>query len=275
MFGNASREIVDRTTTELAGRLSADLDRTFPVYNGSASPLESDAPSSALPPAHDALVAALEAGPLTIVALGPLTNVASVLSERPDLSSRIRRLVAVMGRRPGHIFHPAEGAEAGILFGHGPVFRDFNFVMDVRASMQVLAMNLPTTFVPYDAARGIEITAGDLDRLHGHGGAITWVAERARPWLRYWREDIGRRGFYPFDLLAAAYVTDPDRFECASVQAWVGEDATLFVPFWRPTALLVGDVHSHPEHAQAIGSAKYCAKVATDLKARVMHRFAS
>ena len=40
------------------------------------------------------------------------------------------RLVSVMGRRPGHIFHPSEGEGDGILFGHGPVFRDLNFDLD-------------------------------------------------------------------------------------------------------------------------------------------------
>jgi hypothetical protein len=62
-----------------------------------------------------------------VVALGPLTNLAAVLDARPELRSRVARVVAVMGRRPGHVFHPAEGAGGGLLFGHGPVFRDFNF----------------------------------------------------------------------------------------------------------------------------------------------------
>lgn len=181
VFGNAPREVVDRTTIELAARLWAEVGRTLPVYSGSAAPLAQDG-SSPQPPAHEALLASLEQGPLIVVALGPLTNLAAVLGERPALRSQVARLVAVMGRRAGHIFHPAEGADAGMLFGHGPVFRDFNFVMDVRASSQIVALNLPTSLIPYDAARGIEITAGDLDRLTASGGTMSWVAERARPW---------------------------------------------------------------------------------------------
>jgi inosine-uridine nucleoside N-ribohydrolase len=222
---------------------------------------------------HEALTAALEAGPLTVVALGPLTNLAAVLGKRPDLRSRVDRLIAVMGRRPGHIFHPAEGSGAGILFGHGPVFRDFNFVMDSRASLQIVALNLPTTLIPYDAARGIEITAGDLDRLTASGGTVSWIGERARPWLGYWHEDIGRQGFYPFDLLAAAYVIEPHQFGCAPVRAWVGEDPTLFVPFWRPAALLVGQEGVRPKKAEAVGSALYCAKTAVSIKPKLIDGF--
>jgi purine nucleosidase len=204
--GNAPREVVDATVRALAGTRASDLR------------------------------AALEQGPLTLLALGPLTHIAAVLSERPELRHNVARLVAVMGRRPGHLFHPAEGAGGGMLLGHGPVFRDFNFAMDPEAARQVVAMQLPTTLLPYDAARGVQLTAAELDRL---GRTVPWVVERSRGWLEYWREDIGRDGFYPFDLLAAAYVLEPSAFRCVSARMRVAEDRTMWFP-WRPEALLVG-----------------------------------
>jgi purine nucleosidase len=209
--GNAPREVVDATTRML---------------------LEQLGPESAFPAD---LRAALEQGPLTILALGPLTNIARVLHEHPALGKNVARLIAVMGRRPGHIFHPAEGAGGGMLFGHGPVFRDFNFALDPDAVSRVLALNVPISFVPYDAARGIELTAEDLNRLET---SLPWIVERSRGWLDYWRTAIGRAGFYPFDLLAAAYVVDQSLLRCVPVRAWVGEDDTLFLP-WAPEALLV------------------------------------
>jgi purine nucleosidase len=269
VFGNAPLDVVDRTVKELAGMLSVELGRPLPVHSGSARPLAPEGLSTQ-PPAHEALTTALEEGPLTVIALGPLTNLAAVLEGRPDLQSRVR-LVAVMGRRPGHIFHPAEGADAGILFGHGPVFRDFNFVMDMRAAQKVVISNLRTILIPYDAARGIEINTGDLDRLSAVGGTRSWIAKRARSWLAYWQKDIGRKGFYPFDLLAAGFVIEPRHFGCAQVQMWVGEDPTFFIPFWRPTALLVGPNHGTLGKVQAIGSALYCAKVSGGLTYGLVH----
>lgn len=228
--GNAPRDVVAATIRVVAGFQVADL-RT-----------------------------ALEQGPLTILALGPLTNIATVLREHPGLRKNVARLIAVMGRRPGHIFHPAEGERAGSFFGHGPVFRDFNFALDPGATAQVLAMNLPMSFVPYDAARGIELTAEDLDRLEA---SLPWIVERSRGWLGYWRTDIGRAGFYPFDLLAAAYVVEPSLLRCTPVRAWVGEDDTLFLP-WAPAALLV---EPGPD-----GAVLYCARVRGDIKASLMRR---
>jgi inosine-uridine nucleoside N-ribohydrolase len=248
--GNAPREVVDRTVRELAARAG----RGLPVFTDGREPL----------------IAALEAGPLTLVALGPLTNVAAVLDARPDLRPRVARLVAVMGRRPGHIFHPGENAGGGAFLGHGPVFRDFNFAMDEAAAARVLAMGLPITLVPYDAARGLELAAQDLDRLSASGGALAWAAARARGWLQYWRRDMGREGFFPFDLLAAAYVLAPEAFGCARARASVSADTTLFVPFWRPMALLVDRGERRLDDARVVGSVLYCGRVSPGLEGRLL-----
>jgi inosine-uridine nucleoside N-ribohydrolase len=203
------------------------------------------------------LADALEKGPLTILALGPLTNVATALRARPRLAGNVERLIAVMGRRPGHLFHPTEGADGAMLLGHGPVFRDFNFELDRQAAAEILALDIPLVLVPYDAARSVEITAAKLDRLAAQGGASAWVAESARGWLTYWNEDIGRAGFYPFDLMAAAYVIAPDRFGCARVLAGIGKDMLFLAP-WRKSALLVTQRPQELEAAQPVREATYC-----------------
>lgn len=236
--GNAPREVVERTTQALLKEVGSRV----AVHNGAS-----------------ALKAALTEGPLTVLALGPLTNIAAALRERPDLRGNVARLITVMGRRPGHIFHPAEGAGGGMFFGHGPVFRDFNFALDPGAAAQVLALNLSMSFVPYDAARGVELTADDLDRLQM---SLPWIVERSRGWLDYWRADIGRAGFYPFDLIAAAYVVEPSLLRCTPVRAWVGEDDAL--P-WTPKALLVA-----PEPH---GAALYCGFARGEVRPRVMAFF--
>ena len=98
--------------------------------------------------------------------------------------------------------------------------------------------------------------------------------QRSREWLAYWQRDIGRQGFSPFDLLAAAYVAQPRQFGCAEVQAWVGKDSTLFVLFRRPAALLVGQDAALLERPQASGSARYCAEVPVGIETWLVDRLA-
>lgn len=271
VHGNAPVDVTDRTIRDLSATLRRDGAKSPPVYRGSAGPAgESGAVTPE--PAHAALQAALRGGRLTLVSLGPLTNVAAALKDRPDLQANIGRLVVVMGRRRGHLFHPAEGADKGILFGHGPVFRDFNFDKDRVATAAVMRMRLPTTLVPYDAAQEISLTGVDLTRLEARGGAAAWVAVRARGWLDFWNQEVGRAGFYPFDLLAAAYVISQDHFGCAEAQAWIGKDPRLWGWFDHPSALLVGLSWERPADVHASGTVVYYPQVDSAVHEWLMSR---
>jgi inosine-uridine nucleoside N-ribohydrolase len=230
-FGNTSSDTVAATMGTLTARMTEAGLTPPPVFVGHAAPAE-----ITTPPGVIALRSALEDGPLTILALEPLTNVASALDGRPDLQANVTRIVAVMGHRKGHLFHPSEG-NTGALLGHGPIFRDLNLSVDPEAVRNVLAMALPMTLIPYDAGRGTVITAPDLVRFSHQGKAQAWVAGTASGWLNFWQDDVGLPGFYPFDWVAAVWLWNPTLFNCAWVSARVQTEWT----FWlipRP-ALLV------------------------------------
>jgi len=267
VFGNVPLSIVDRTTRDLVGRVAGSSN--IPVHSGSSRALKVGRTTS-VEPAHAALERALERGPLTIVSLGPLTNIAATLHRRPELADNIGLLVSVMGRRPGHVFHPAEGrSSGGILFGHGPIFRDFNFAKDETSASIVLGLAQHISLTPYAAAREVMVTRRDLARMKNAPGAAAWLADRARPWLDYWEADIGLPGFYPFDALAALYVLQPQHFSCAKVSAWIAADDQLPLP-WRvalgSTGLLVGVETDRPQITRASGSVTYCGGVGDGLK---------
>lgn len=265
VFGNAALDVTDRTARALAGVLQASGVRTVAVHTGLAVPLENGKPAPGTP-ALAALRQALADGPLTIVALGPLTNVAGALDGRPDLQKNVARLVAVMGRRPGHIFHPAEGDATRMLLGHGPVFRDLNLIKDSRAAVNVLLMDLPITLVPYDVACSVSLTKANLERIGQAGSTQRWIVERSLQWLEFWRQDIGRDGFCPFDLLAAAYMIEPTLFNCAFARAWIGSDHKLWHDwFYSPDALLVDREPDRSSTLKARTQVIYCPQAAPDL----------
>jgi inosine-uridine nucleoside N-ribohydrolase len=268
VHGNAPVEVADGIVHQLVAL--AGRERAPPIHRGSAA-----ASQDAAAPAHAALREALAAGPLTIVALGPLTNIAAALRGRPDLGQNVGRLVAVMGRRPGHLFHPAEGRGNGILFGHGPVFRDFNFEKDRAAAVEILSLELPVTLVPYEAARNVTLNADDLALLDAAGGLPAWVAGRARGWLDFWAAVVGRDGFYPFDALAAAYTLEPALFDCARTPAWVANDRKLGGRLLSPVALLVGTERERAEKPRASAEVVYCPRISPRMHAWLMARLAA
>ena len=256
VHGNAPLEVTDGVTRALVARAGPGM-RPPPVHRGSARAL-ADRAGRAGTPAHAAMRQALAEGPLTLVALGPLTNIALALEGAPELRAGVARLVAVMGRRPGHLFHPAEGrGGGGMLFGHGPVFSDFNFAQDREAATEVLRLGLPTTLVPYEAAREITLGAADLAAIARGGDAGEWVVRRSRGWLDYWRDEVGLEGFYPFDLVGAAYAVEQELFDCARAEAWIGTDQRLWGWLGRP-ALMVGQGPGPEERPDARGPVAYC-----------------
>jgi purine nucleosidase len=179
-----------------------------------------------------------------------------------------------MGRQPGHVFHPTEGrSSSGILFGHGPIFRDFNFAKDRTSAAIVLRLVKRISLTPYAAAREVMVTRWDVERMTNGPRAAAWVAESAGSWLDYWEKDIGLPGFYPFDALAALYVLHPQQFNCAKVPAWIAVDDRLPV-LWRvalgSTALLVGLEPDRPQITRTSGSVTYCGGVRDGLKDLLM-----
>ena len=265
VFGNAPVEEADRVVRTLVQTMASGASRSasapstaWPVFKGCGAAAAKCLDDGGSLDAQVALRQALQQGSLDVVALGPLTNLAAVLTREPALALRVSRVVAVMGRRPGHRFHPSDNRATGaMLFGHGPIFRVLNAVLDPEAVSVVLASGVPVVLIPYSAARQVLLTGSDLDRLASTGAAGRWVAGRSRAWLEFWRNEIGPEGFYPFDLMAAAYVRDPAQFSCAPVTAWVGDDP-LLTWFGGGPALLVTQPPGLPGPATTHAQTLYC-----------------
>jgi purine nucleosidase len=259
VFGNAAATRTHSIAMEAVRRAGGGR-AAVPVYRGCAEPFSACAGNAAVA----ALRAAIDAGPLTIVALGPVTNVARAFSAAKPAQRAQVEIVAVMGRRPGHRFHPTENRSRDAwLFGHGPVFRNLNAELDPQAVAVLLALQPRLTLVPYEAARQVMLDADDLERIAARDAAGAWIAARCKVWLAQWRERVGLDGFYPFDLVAAMYLLGPRRFDCARVNAWVGRDPQRTV-FERAPALLVSQ-EAPPADRLAASPVRYC----TAVRARV------
>lgn len=203
---------------------------------------------------------------LTVLATGPLTNIASAALACPADFADIERIIFVGGKKAGHVFHPAEDNMRKAAFGHGPIFRDLNVELDPKAVETVLATGVAIQLVTYEAARGVELTTGWLDVLASRDAAGDWLAQRARPWLAWWQSDIGREGFYPFDLVAAAAILTPEALACQSVEARVARDSKVS-PFAGPMSLLIVSAET--------GNTTACLSLAPGGSKRILNLLAS
>ena len=199
VFGNAPFDRALPIGRDLAGKFGpSGLVVTAGASSAEALGIETDA--------SRALAAELRRRPLTVLALGPATNVATVLKNHPDLASRMVRIVAVAGRRPGQKFTTGTTN----VLGH----RDFNFELDPEAFRVLLSSGVPLVLAPFEISSKVWIESADLDRLATGPPAARALVAPSRAWLALWRRRFTVDGFNPFDTLAIGLVASPAGFVC-------------------------------------------------------------
>ena len=141
---------------------------------------------------------------VTLVAIGPLTNVARLVSEAPDVLAKIDRIVLMGGasRAGGNVTPAAE----------------FNVFADPHAAARVFDCGRPITVVSLDATHQVLATPAHADRLARAGGE---AARRLAPLLRPAARSRSARfgpGRQPLhDPCAIAWLLRPDWFRSEAV----------------------------------------------------------
>ncbi|OLF18616.1 nucleoside hydrolase [Actinophytocola xanthii] len=133
--------------------------------------------------------------PVTIVPIGPLTNIALLLAVYPSLAGKIGRLV-VMG-----------GSIAG---GNVTAAAEFNIWSDPEAARRVLVEEeIPTVLVPTDLTHRCAVDTEWLDRLAASGSRGRVLVELTARYREYYREAIGRDCTVLHDAVAMAEAISP------------------------------------------------------------------
>jgi pyrimidine-specific ribonucleoside hydrolase len=150
--------------------------------------------------AVEALAKALERQKLTIMAIGPATNIGLLVMLYPHLVEQIEEVVLVAGRRKA-----SDHFTVGTRPASAP---DLNFDLDNDAFRVLFQHQVPLVFCPFEISNKVWLSEQDLDTLAKGDAPAQWLAEHSRPWLQQWIE-MNERGFNPFDVLASHYIIRP------------------------------------------------------------------
>jgi pyrimidine-specific ribonucleoside hydrolase len=153
--------------------------------------------ASALELMADTIRASAE--PLTLVATGPLTNVALLFAVHPELAARLGRLVVMGG---------------SIGAGNRTPAAEFNIWADPEAGYRVLTepglpRPVPTTLVGLDVTYRTAYDAEDLDRLRSAGTVATLCADALEQYLAAYQRHNGMDVVPLHDPLAMAEAIRP------------------------------------------------------------------
>lgn len=147
---------------------------------------------------HDELRA--NPGEVTIIALGPLTNIARVFQRDPEIVHLVGELIIMGGAvcEPGNVTAAAE----------------FNMYCDPVSAQTVFRSATTKTLVPLDVTNRALIGFDLLDRLPAESTAAGQFMRKVLPFaFRTHRQVLGIEGLYLHDAVVLCAATDPDLFE--------------------------------------------------------------
>jgi purine nucleosidase len=189
------------TATRLSHDLLARLERTdVAVVRGAADPL-SDKPRAA---AANEIARRImgEPGAFTMVAIGPLTNVALALQLDPRVAGAVREIVVMGGIYLGQ-------TNLSVMPG------EFNFWVDPDAAAVVLGSGAPLRLVGLDVTRRVRLTREDAEAMAASGRPFgAYAGKAAQAWIEHVEQslpgDPSEHGSCALhDPLAVAVVTRP------------------------------------------------------------------
>ncbi|MGY1601914.1 nucleoside hydrolase [Geodermatophilus sp. SYSU D00815] len=149
--------------------------------------------------------------PVTVAAIGPLTNIALLLGVFPEAARRIGRLVVMGG-----------SASFG---GNVTAAAEFNVWADPEAAQAVFGAGLPTTMVGLDVTVPTVLTEEGIARFAGAGPVGAQAAAILRHYLDHARGSYGTSGVVVHDALALTEAIVPGTL--GTVRRSVVVDTTL------------------------------------------------
>lgn len=222
VFGNADIDTTTRNALYLRHRFCPGV----PVYRGASAPLsrprgpsprhvhgENGLGDVAIPPltgaadlgaAHECIIDLIRTNPgqITLLAIGPLTNLALALRAAPDIAGLVAQVVVMGG---------AFGTHG--KFGNVTSFAEANIHNDPEAANAVLAADWPVTLVGLDVTTQCVLTNTQADALAASGSeAGEFAREVSRSYAAAYAEYEDLDGCCLHDVAAVAFAVDPSLF---------------------------------------------------------------
>lgn len=132
--------------------------------------------------------------PVILLPIGPLTNIALLLSTYPEVKSKIKEIVMMGG---------------STARGNCGVMSEFNFHADPEAAKMVFHSGLKLVMVPLDAGINARITKDVSEKIR----TMNKTGHMFYELFRRYRGSSFETGLKMYDSYAIAYVLQPDIFE--------------------------------------------------------------
>lgn len=174
--------------------------KTIPVYGGANSAEELGVENEATL----ALGESLKSEKLTILAIGPLTNIATVIKNHPESLKNIDEIVVCAGRTANYPF--------SLGIGNLKVW-DYNFEYDVKAFEVILESKVKLVLAGFESSESLLLGGADIAFMKNKSQGHTWVYKELVKWQNNYTAVFGLPAFVPWDTTPLGYLTHPQYFK--------------------------------------------------------------
>lgn len=209
----AGNSTIENTTKNAFYILSLLEREDIPLYSGASKPIRRDLVKAVVhgesglegidpavdvslsSDAADQIVRLVKSFPseVTILALGPLTNVAQAIRQDPASMSCVKQIVMMGG--------------AFKVAGNKNRVAEFNMYVDPEAASIVTNFPANKTFVPLDACNSIQLSLDDFMAVRNETIRDALISMN-RPYIKKLRLDMAAHGALMYDVLAAYYLLE-------------------------------------------------------------------
>ena len=144
--------------------------------------------------------------PVTILAIGPLTDIACLAINYPEATQAIERVVVIGGRDPEQVLEIS-----------GQFVPDFNPATDIPALRYLLAeTSIPLRFLPFNLTYSVLVPAEERAVLCDSALPLAsdYFCPAILPRNDQWNESFAENGFHPWDQNAVYVTAQPDAYAC-------------------------------------------------------------
>lgn len=134
-------------------------------------------------------------GDITLITLGPLTNIAHAIQKDPVAMRGVKQIVSMGGAIsvPGNKNRVAE----------------FNIFVDPEAAQIVFDLPVPKVLIPLDACNRIRMQFADIGQIKNNS-IRDLMSRMLKPYIDNIKADTGLSGALMYDPLTVFYVLQPD-----------------------------------------------------------------
>ncbi|GAH05447.1 unnamed protein product, partial [marine sediment metagenome] len=132
---------------------------------------------------------------ITLIPLGPLTNIAAALIGAPDIKGNIERIVLMGGAAYAGNYSPSA---------------EFNIMVDPEAASFVFNAGIPITMIGLDATHKAQLYREDIEKFRKMNKKVATMVAELMDFYSSFHKTMGFEGSPLHDPLAVAAVLEPD-----------------------------------------------------------------